>query len=120
MASFRGLAGSAAYCASKAVGRIYGEALRAELAPLGIKINVICPGFVKTPMTDVNPFTMPFLMSAERAAQIIKNGLEKNRARIAFPWPMVAMVALLAAVPQDWVNTMMKGRMRKPAFDADG
>jgi short-subunit dehydrogenase len=69
-------------------------------------VNVICPGFVKTPMTDVNAFPMPFLMEAERAAQIMKKGLEANCARIAFPWPMAVLVWGLAALPPlltDWL-----------------
>ena len=102
LASFRGFAGSAAYCASKAAVRIYGEALRSECLSHGIEVNVICPGFVKTPMTDANRFRMPFLMSVERAAEIIQNGLSANKARIAFPWPLYWAIRLLAALPHDW------------------
>ena len=119
LAGYRGFPGSAAYCASKATVRVYGEGLRAELAPHGIKLNVICPGFIKTPMTDVNPFSMPFLMDADRAASIIRRGLDANRARIAFPWPMVALVTLMASLPQDLVNLVMRNRPRKPSFDAE-
>ena len=100
LASFRGFPGASAYCSSKAAVRTYGEALRPDLARFGVAVNVICPGFIKTPMTDVNPFPMPFLMSAERAARIIRDGLARNRARIAFPWPMYLGVRLLAAMPQ--------------------
>jgi len=103
LASFRGFAGSAAYCASKAMVRVYGEALRDELKVDGIAVNVVCPGFIKTPMTDANPFPMPFMMSAERAAHIIKSGLAHNRARIAFPWRLYAMIRLLNLLPQDWM-----------------
>lgn len=103
LAGFRGFPGAPAYGASKATVRIYGEALRFELAPHGIAVNVICPGFIKTPMTEVNRFKMPFLMDVERAAQIIKRGLERNQARIAFPWQMYALVRLASALPQDWI-----------------
>ncbi|MDE2030151.1 MAG: SDR family NAD(P)-dependent oxidoreductase, partial [Alphaproteobacteria bacterium] len=100
LASFRGFPGAPAYCASKAAVRIYGEALRGAAARDGIEVNVICPGFVKTPLTDVNPFPMPCLMSAERAAHIVRQGLARNRARIAFPWRMSMLIRLFAALPQ--------------------
>jgi short-subunit dehydrogenase len=104
LAGFRGFAGSAAYGASKAAVRLYGESLRADMAPYNIEINVICPGFIKTPMTDVNPFPMPFLMSVERAASYICKGLASNRARIAFPWQMYGIVRILAALPQFFID----------------
>lgn len=104
LASFRGLVGAPSYCASKAALRIYGEALRSEWGPKGIEINVICPGFIKTPLTDANRFPMPFIMGAGRAAEIIRKGLAQNRARIAFPFVMYAMIRLLAALPQDWLD----------------
>jgi len=105
LAGFRGFAGAPAYCASKAAARVYGEALRGDLLRHGVRVNVICPGFVKTPMTDVNRFYMPFLMSPERAAKIMRRGLEKDKARIAFPWRMYALVRLFAALP-DWLLNM--------------
>ena len=83
--------------------RVYGEALRGELAPHGVAVNVICPGFIKTPMTDANQFPMPFIMPADRAARIIQKGLARNRARIAFPWRLYALVRLAAALPVDWI-----------------
>ena len=69
LAAFRGFPGAPAYCASKAAVRSYGESLRGDAGrPTASSVSVICPGFVKTPMTAVNPFKMPFLMEAERAA----------------------------------------------------
>jgi short-subunit dehydrogenase len=106
LAGFRGVAGAPAYGASRAATRVYGEALRCEWADKGVKVNVICPGFVATPMTDANGFYMPFLMPAERAARIIRNGLERNQGRISFPWPMAALVWLVSALPvvlTDWI-----------------
>ena len=100
LAGFRGLPGAPAYCASKAAVRIWGEALRGEYASRGVDVNVICPGYVETPMTSVNKFPMPFLMPPDRAAQIMKRGLARNKARIAYPWPMYALVRLIAALPQ--------------------
>ncbi len=100
LASFRGFPGAPAYCASKAAVRVYGEGLRAEMAQHNVEVSVVCPGFIKTPMTDVNPFPMPLLMPAERAAQIIRKGLAANRARIAFPWRLYMLIRVLAALPQ--------------------
>jgi len=91
LAGFRGLPNAPAYCASKAAVRLYGEGLRGKLGRIGIRVSVICPGFIETPLTANNPFPMPFLMTAEAAAERIVRGLAKNRARIAFPhrlyWP---------------------------------
>jgi len=120
LASFRGFAGSGAYGASKAAVRVYGEALRADLKPHEVKVNIICPGFVKTPMTDVNGFSMPFLMDAQRAAQIIQKGLQRNQPYIVFPWRMHMMVRLLAFLPLDFVIGLMCGRPKKPPFDDRG
>lgn len=116
LAGFRGIAGTAAYCASKAAVRLYGEGLRGELTPYGIDVNVICPGFVATPMTAQNAFPMPFTISAPRSAAIIRKGLEANRARIAFPFPMYALVRLFAAMPQDWCDGLIARMPRKMAL----
>lgn len=100
LAGIRGLPSSPAYSASKAAVRVWGEGLRGWLKAYGIEINVVCPGFVKTPMTDVNPYPMPFMMSAEKAARIIAKGLAGNKSRIAFPkalyWPLLISTVLPA------------------------
>lgn len=98
LAGFRGLPSSPAYSATKAAIRIYGEGLRGSLAPLGIKVNVICPGYIKTPMTDANNFYMPFLIEAKKAAKIIKNGLKKNKSRIAFPFGFYFIIWLITLI----------------------
>lgn len=113
LAGYRGLAGAAAYCASKAWVKAYGEALRLTLAPLGVRVSVICPGFVKSRITDRNTFPMPFLMPASRAAQIIKRGLATNRARIAFPWQMAAAIHLIAALPAAWADRLLQRLPKK-------
>lgn len=98
-ASFRGFPSAPAYSASKAAVRAYGEALRGTLHRDGIAVSVICPGFVRSRMTDANPFRMPMLMDADRAARIIKRGLDRNRARIGFPWPVFFTAWLAGALP---------------------
>ncbi|HQR51286.1 MAG TPA: SDR family oxidoreductase, partial [Methylophilaceae bacterium] len=64
VAGLRGLPGAGAYSASKAAAISYLESLRVELTGAGIRVTTICPGYIKTPMTDVNPYPMPFLMDA--------------------------------------------------------
>lgn len=117
LAGFRGVAGAPAYCASKAAVRVWGEGLRGDLGKDGVEVSVICPGFVRSRMTAKNPFPMPFMMDADRAAEIIKSGLAKNRGRIAFPWPMRAAVWLLTALPVGWTDRLSAMGPKKPAED---
>ncbi len=113
LAGFRGMPGADAYSASKAAVKAYGEALRGSLAPLGIAVSVICPGFVESRMTEGNAFPMPLLMEAPRAAAIIKRGLARNKARIAFPWRLYAAVWLLAALPPALTDRLLARLPRK-------
>lgn len=95
LASFRAFPTAPAYCASKAAVRYYGEGLRRAHRRSGVGISVICPGFVRSPMTDANDFRMPLLMDADRAARIIRRGLASGRARIAFPLPLYLAVRVM-------------------------
>jgi len=112
LAGYRGFPGAPAYSGSKAAVKAWGEALRADLAPKGVEVNIVMPGFIKTPMTDANDFRMPFLMSAEKAAAIIQRGLAANRARIAFPFPTAflawAMSALSPAIADPILGMLPK------------
>ena len=113
LASFRGMAGAPAYCASKAAVRVWGESLRAWLAPEGIAVSVICPGFVTTRMTATNRFPMPFLMDVDRASRIMVAGLAANRGRIAFPWRLRALTWALAALPDRVAGRIGAGLPKK-------
>ena len=92
------------YSASKAALKAYGEALRGWLGPQGIQVNVVLPGFVRTPMSDRYTAAKPWMMSPERAANLIRRGLERNRARTAFPrmlaWGMWWLSVLPPGVSQ--------------------
>ncbi len=99
IAGYHGLAACPSYSASKACVKAYGEALRAAYLKQNIQINVICPGFVKSRITDKNTCPMPFFMSAEKAADIIASRLERNVGLIAFPWPMRFATWALSIVP---------------------
>ncbi|HIJ61678.1 MAG TPA: SDR family NAD(P)-dependent oxidoreductase [Rhodospirillaceae bacterium] len=112
LAGFRGLPSAPAYSASKAAVRVWGEGLRGWLASDGIGVTVVCPGFVATPMTSRNRFPMPFLMTADDAARLIRRAVGQNRGRVAFPWPMAALLWLLAALPPGWTDGLL-GRLPK-------
>lgn len=99
LASFRGFAKHYVYNGTKAYGRIYGQGLRLDLKRFGIKVSTIAPGFVKTPLTDKNNFYMPLLVPAEKAAHIIRKGLQNNKSLIAFPLTLYLILRFLVALP---------------------
>ena len=96
---YAGVARSPAYATSKATVKHYGEALRGTFRAMGIGISVICPGYVGTALTSRNTSPMPFLISAEKAAQIIARGLGRDKARITFPWQVVIIARVLMNLP---------------------
>lgn len=99
IAGYHGLPACPSYSASKACIKAYGEALRGALLPYNIKVCVVCPGFVKSRITDKNTCPMPFFMQADKAAEIIAQRVEKNVGLIAFPWPMRLAVWGLSILP---------------------
>lgn len=99
LAGLRGMPGSSVYCASKAAMQAFLEAVRVELAPRGIAVSIVNPGFVSTPMTEKNSFPMPFLMDSERAAAIIARGLDRKARTIEFPLPMSLAMRTARVIP---------------------
>jgi len=98
LASFRAFGEAPAYCASKAAVRFYGEGLQRAHRRSKVGINVICPGFVRSPMTDANNFRMPMLMDTDHAARRILHGLAAGKSRIAFPLPLYLGIRMLAVI----------------------
>ena len=94
-----GLPGAAAYAASKAALIRMCEALQPELRAANVDLSIVASGFVDTPLTRLNDFPMPFLMSLADAVDRIEQGLQRRRPLIAFPWPMVLALKLLALLP---------------------
>jgi short-subunit dehydrogenase len=99
LAAYYGLPVTPTYSASKAAIKAYGEGMRAALAPHGIWVNVVMPGFVESHMCEEMPGPKPQLWTAERAAAKIKNGLARNHARISFPFPLNFGCWLLSVMP---------------------
>ena len=116
LAGIRGLPSSPAYSASKAWVRVYGEGLRGWLARANVQVNVVCPGFIKTPMTEVNPYHMPLLMSADKAASLIARGLARNKSRIAFPLRLYLPLWWLSVMPSAWCDFFFSKLPDKPAL----
>jgi short-subunit dehydrogenase len=97
--------------------RFYGEALRGVAGPRGVRVNVICPGWITTPLTDKNDFPMPFIMTPERAAERIACGLRANKARIAFPRRLYFPLRVLSILPDfcsDAIFGAIQGNRQNP------
>lgn len=99
LAGYFGLPVTPSYCASKAAIKAYGEALRGWLGPEGIRVNVVMPGYVASDMCEAMPGPKPFLWTPERAVRVIRRGLERNKARISFPFPLNFGTWWLAVLP---------------------
>ena len=113
IAGYRGLPSAPAYSASKACVKAWGEALRGLLYGEHIKVNVICPGFIKTPLTDANHFSMPFLMDADKAARKIQKGIDRNKALTTFPWPMAFGAWVMTALPSCLIHPILRRLPKK-------
>jgi len=114
VAGFRGLAGNGAYCASKSAAITWMESLRAELHGSGVSVVCICPGYIDTPMTQVNRFRMPFLLSADEAARRIARAIAGKRRLAVIPWQMALVSVALRAMP-GWLYDRIASRApRKP------
>jgi short-subunit dehydrogenase len=108
LSAYFGLPLTPSYCASKAGLMAYGEALRGWLAPQGVAVNVVLPGFVRSAMSDRFPGPRPFMLSPERAAGIIRRGLARDKARIAFPIPLSWAMWWLAVLPVDLATAILR------------
>ena len=114
VASFRGIPGNGAYCASKAAARAWLESLRVELRGTGVSVVCVCPGYIDTPMTRVNRFRMPFIIDADLGAQLIARAIAAKRRVAVIPWQMAFVSVLMRAMP-DWLYDRLAARApRKP------
>lgn len=111
VAGFMGLPGAGAYSASKAAVLKLCESYSLDLKRFGISVTAIAPGFIDTPLTQQNNHKMPFLMSSEKAAKLIKRALEKKKVLYVFPLRMKIIVAILEKMPRSWYRFLMGLKM---------
>ncbi len=114
VAGIRGLPGHGGYCASKAAVISYCESLRGELRSTGVKVLTICPGYIATPLTQNNGYSMPFLMQAETFAQQAFKAIETQVSYRVIPWQMGVVAKLLRLLPNWLFDKALAGRPRKP------
>lgn len=108
ISAYHGMEVMPSYCASKAGLKAYGEALRALLYKDGVKVSVVLPGFIKSNMSNQFLCSKPFLLTADKAASMIKSGLEKNKPRITFPFFMSMGMKLLTLLPCDFSSFILR------------
>ena len=116
LAAYKGLPGESGYTASKAAVNVFMEGLRVQLRGKGIAVTTICPGFVKTPMTEVNEFKMPWLLSADEAARRIVRALNRKRKIYNFPWQTALLMKLSRWAPDWLLDRMMHTYNENPPF----
>ena len=114
VAGFRGLPGSGAYSASKAAAISYLESLRVELRGSGVKVITLCPGYIKTPMTDLNPYPMPFILEVDEAARRLMRAIERGYSFAVVPWQMSLVGWLLKKLPNSLYDYLFKDAPHKP------
>lgn len=114
VAGFRGLPGASAYSASKAAAISYLESLRVELRGSGVKVVTICPGYIKTPMTSINPYSMPFIMDADEAARRIALAIKRQTVFAVIPWQMDLVGRVLKCLPNWIYDQLFVNAPRKP------
>lgn len=114
VAGFRGLPGAGAYSASKAAAISYLESLRVELRGSGVKVTTICPGYIRTPMTDINPYAMPFILEPEVAASRMARAIAKQTAFTVIPWQMGLVGRVLKVLPRWLYDLLFANAPHKP------
>jgi short-subunit dehydrogenase len=114
VAGVRGIPGAGAYSASKAAAINYLESLRVEMRHSGVRVVTVCPGYVQTPMTAVNPYAMPFMLSADDAARRIARAVERGSSYSVIPWQMAVVARLLHVLPNTLFDALFARAGRKP------
>ena len=114
VAGYRGLPGASAYSASKAAAISYLESLRVELRGSGITVITICPGYIATAMTADNPYRMPFIMSADKAAAKMAAIIARRKTYAVIPWQMAIVARLMHVLPRFLYDPLASRSGRKP------
>jgi short-subunit dehydrogenase len=113
VAGIRGLPGHGAYCSSKAAVISYCESLRGELRPDGVRVVTLLPGYIDTPLTRANRYSMPFLLSAEDFAERAFAAIASGTSYRVIPWQMGVVAKLLRLLPNGLFDRVLAGRPRK-------
>ncbi|MDO9405320.1 MAG: SDR family oxidoreductase [Polaromonas sp.] len=113
VAGIRGLPGHGAYCSSKAAVISYCESLRGELRSSGVKVVTLCPGYIDTPLTRENRYSMPFLMQPATFAQQAFAAIQQGVSYRVIPWQMGVVAKLLRLLPDGLFDRALVGRARK-------
>lgn len=113
VAGIRGLPGHGAYCSSKAAVISYCESLRGELRPSGVKVVTLLPGYIDTPLTRQNRYSMPFLLSADAFAERAWRAIAAGTSYRVIPWQMGVVARLLRLLPNPLFDRALAGRPRK-------
>lgn len=113
----RGFPGHGAYCPSKAAVISYCESLRGEMASSGVQVVTICPGYIDTPLTQGNRYSMPFLMPATRFADKAFAAITSGVSYRVIPWQMGIVAKLLRLLPNRLFDAVFSGRSRKRRAD---
>lgn len=114
VAGFRGLPGAGAYSASKAALISYLESLRVELHGSGVSVVTLCPGYIETPMTAINPYAMPFILPAHTAARRIAKVIKARKSFAVVPWQMGLVGHVLKRLPNWLYNRILSKAKHKP------
>jgi NAD(P)-dependent dehydrogenase (short-subunit alcohol dehydrogenase family) len=114
VAGFRGIPGGGAYSASKSAAITYCESLRVELRGSGISVVTICPGYIRTPMTAVNKFKMPFLIGVDEAVKRFAHAIDAKTSFTVIPWTMGIAARILRIVPNGLYDRVFSRMPRKP------
>ncbi len=114
VAGFRGIPGGGAYSASKAATIRYCESLRVELRASNVAVVTICPGYIRTPMTAVNKFKMPFLIDVDQASVRFARAIENKTSFTVIPWTMGIAARILRVLPNWLYDRIFQIMPRKP------
>jgi short-subunit dehydrogenase len=117
VAGIRGLPGASAYSSSKAAAVTYLESLRTELSQSGVSVTTICPGYIRTPMTDVNDYRMPFMMEVDAAAKKMVKIIDQKRRFAILPWQMAIIARLMRVLPAPVWDWLTRRAPRKPRLE---
>lgn len=116
VAGIRGLPGHAAYSASKAAAITYCESLRVELQRTGVSVTSLLPGYIDTPLTQNNPYSMPFLLTPDEFARRAYRVIERKEGYVVIPWQMGIVGRVMRLLPAFVWDQMTSGKTRKPRY----